>query len=104
MAKQPQIESPLKQVNQAGAPKRSKLDQCWHDLSHLPTLFTAGAAGENTATPPPKRYFSELFCLRPSRTTEEKALASLSNEDLLGPYKVCPSPCSSRGCSALAIC
>ncbi|GAA5986619.1 hypothetical protein JCM10908_003826 [Rhodotorula pacifica] len=84
-------ESPLKQVNQAGAPKRSKLDACWHDLTHNPTLFTAtpGASTSPSAAyvPPPKRYFSEFFCLKPSRAAQDKALASLSNQDLLGPYK-----------------
>lgn len=77
------VQSPLKQVNQQGAPKRSKLDSCWHDLSHNPTLFTSPSA-----TPPPKRYFSEFFCLNPSRAAQEKALAALSNADLLGAYKV----------------
>lgn len=84
-------ESPLKQVNQAGAPKKSKLDSCWHDLTHRPTLFTATDLESTANVPPPKRYFSEFFCLKPNRATEESALAALSNEDLLGPYKVSPS-------------
>ncbi|GAA5866411.1 hypothetical protein JCM3774_004672 [Rhodotorula dairenensis] len=78
------VQSPLKQVNQQGAPRRSKLDACWHDLSHNPTLFTAA---HQSGTPPPKRYFSEFFCLNPSRTAQENALAALSNSDLLGEYK-----------------
>lgn len=95
MAKLPNADSPLKQVNHAGQPKRSKLDACWHDLTHLPTLFSDN---NQCSVPPPKRYFSEFFCLNPNRSTQDRALAALSNQDLLGPYKVPSSPliaCSS---------
>ena len=95
MAKPPNTDSPLKQVNHAGQPKRSKLDACWHDLTHLPTLLSDN---NQCSVPPPKRYFSEFFCLNPNRSTQDRALAALSNEDLLGPYKVRSSPliaCSS---------
>lgn len=88
MAKPPNTNSPLKQVNQAGQPKRSKLDAGWHDLTHNPTLFTDS---NQHNVPPPKRYFSEFFCLNPNRATQDNALAALSNDDLLGPYKVSSS-------------
>ncbi|BGO98531.1 hypothetical protein NBRC10513v2_002925 [Rhodotorula toruloides] len=74
-------ESPLKQVNKAGQPKRSKLQASWDDLATNPQLFTT----DNS--PLPTRYFSEFYCLRPNRTVQDAALAGISDEDLLGKYR-----------------
>ncbi|BGP23834.1 hypothetical protein Rt10032_c05g2448 [Rhodotorula toruloides] len=74
-------ESPLKQVNKAGQPKRSKLQASWADLATDPQLF----ATDNS--PLPTRYFSEFYCLRPNRTVQDAALQGISNADLLGKYR-----------------
>ncbi|GAA6004895.1 hypothetical protein JCM10207_008445 [Rhodosporidiobolus poonsookiae] len=74
--------SPLKQVNQAGAPPpKSKLVACWDDLSTDSSLFTKPNA------PAPARYFSEFFCLKPQLKAQKAALARLRSEDLAGAYK-----------------
>lgn len=78
----PAGESPLKQVNKAGQPKRSKLQASWDELAANPQLFAADTA------PAPTRYFSEFYCLRPNRTVQEAALASIPDEDLVGKYRV----------------
>ncbi|CDR43369.1 RHTO0S08e00826g1_1 [Rhodotorula toruloides] len=74
-------ESPLKQVNKAGQPKRSKLQASWDDLATNPQLF----ATDNS--PLPTRYCSEFYCLRPNRTVQNAALAGISDGDLLGKYR-----------------
>ncbi|GAA5925423.1 hypothetical protein JCM1841_004850 [Sporobolomyces salmonicolor] len=78
--------SPLRQLNQAGAKPKSKLQASWDDWSTNPSLFTAEGA------PSSDRFFSDFFCLTPNPTFELAALARLSTEDLLGPYKASPSP------------
>ncbi|BGP31189.1 hypothetical protein JCM10296v2_002953 [Rhodotorula toruloides] len=74
-------ESPLKQVNKAGQPKRSKLQASWDDLATNPQLFTTDDS------PLPTRYCSEFYCLRPNRTVQDAVLAGISDEDLLGKYR-----------------
>ncbi|GAA5854667.1 hypothetical protein JCM8547_004929 [Rhodosporidiobolus lusitaniae] len=79
---QPVGPSPLKQLNQTGAPPpRSKLEASWDELSSNPSLFSAPDA------PSPARYFAEFFCLKPQRKLQEAALAKLSVQELTGPYK-----------------
>ncbi|BGP15057.1 hypothetical protein JCM10213_002799 [Rhodosporidiobolus nylandii] len=71
--------SPLKQLNQAGAPPpKSKLEASWDELVSNPLLFTADGA------PSPTRYFAEFFCLKPQRRVQEEALRRLSNKELSG--------------------
>ncbi|GAA5971807.1 hypothetical protein JCM11641_001521 [Rhodosporidiobolus odoratus] len=74
--------SPLKQVNQSGAPPpKSKLEASWEQLSTVPDLFTRDHA------PTPARYFADFFCLRPHQTWQAQALDRLRNEDLKGPFR-----------------
>ncbi|GAA6042532.1 hypothetical protein JCM8097_004653 [Rhodosporidiobolus ruineniae] len=75
-------QSPLKQLNQAGAPPpRSKLEASWDEWATNPLLFTAPDA------PSPARYYADFFCLKPSIKVQDAALQRLSVEDLTGPYK-----------------
>ncbi|GAA5918518.1 hypothetical protein JCM6882_001364 [Rhodosporidiobolus microsporus] len=75
-------QSPLKQVNQAGAPKpKSKLEASWLEWATNPQLF----AGPDS--PSPARYFADFFCLKPQVKVENEALAKLGDADLAGPYK-----------------
>ncbi|GAA5892010.1 hypothetical protein JCM5296_004660 [Sporobolomyces johnsonii] len=73
--------SPLRQVNLVGTKPKSKLQANWDDWSTNPSLFTAPGA------PSSDRFFSDFFCLTPNSTFELTALARLSTENLLGPYK-----------------
>jgi hypothetical protein len=87
--------SPLKQLNQQGAPPpRSKLEASWLDLSSNPHLFTT------TNSPNPARYFAEFFCLKPQLRVQREAVEKLSVEDLLGPYKVRSPRCFPMWCSS----
>ncbi|GAA5923501.1 hypothetical protein JCM3775_000407 [Rhodotorula graminis] len=76
----PPLASPLKQVNTQGKAPPSKLEHSWHQLAHNPLLFTQLQRD-------PRRWFADLFCLKPSLNVQQSALDRLSPADLAGPYQ-----------------